>query len=103
MHTSNTSKRSEATPKRRDKPRSSPNRGAPPPDTFSVGEVYLDTFDPPALASSTDAYMEQYARTRAMLDRIGWRQATTVLKATYDACASYINEVLATSGGQPNE
>jgi hypothetical protein len=65
-----------------------------------VGEVYLENFSPPALANSTDVYMEQYARTRAMLDREGWRQATTLLKATYDACAAFITQSLATSGGQ---
>lgn len=97
MHTSQNQKRSEKRPPRA---RSSPDQGDPPSDASSVGEVYLSLYDPPALASSSDAYMEQYARTRAMLDRTGWHQATTLLKATYDACAAYVTESLRAGRGE---
>lgn len=89
-------RRSQASVRRR----SSPQSGQSPPDTSSVGEVYLKNFSPPALANSSDVYMQTYAVVRAILDNAHWRHATTAVQAAWDAAAQHVNQSLATSGGQ---
>ena len=72
------------------------------PDS-SIGEVYLETFDPPALARTSDVYREVYASVRAILQHFHWRHAPTAVKAAWDAAASYITRSLVTGGGQGDE
>jgi hypothetical protein len=85
--------RARSAPPSRDKPQD------PDGDRASLGEVYLDTFDPPALASTSDVYRRVYGSTRAILERVHWRHATTAVKAAYDAAAASVTQALATSGG----
>lgn len=86
-------------PKAPEQARSCPDRGDPPPDTSSVGEAYLDTFAPPALASTSETYREVYAATRAILERHPWRHATTAVKAAYDAAAQHVQQEIGAAGG----
>jgi hypothetical protein len=80
--------------------RSAPSsRGNTSPNS-SLGEVYLETFDPPALASTSDIYREVYASVRAILQRFHWRHGPTAVKAAWDAAASQITRSLVTGGGQ---
>jgi hypothetical protein len=74
----------------------------PDGDRASLGEAYLETFNAPALASTTEVYMEVYASVRAILERFHWRHAPTAVKAAWDAAASYVTRSLATSGGATN-
>lgn len=78
------------------------SRGNTSPNS-SLGEVYLETFDPPALASTSDIYREVYASVRAILQRFHWRHGPTAVKAAWDAAASYVTRSLVTGGGQSHE
>ena len=93
--------------KRRDRPRSvSPSRGKPPDpsgDRASLGKAYLETFNAPALASTSEVYMEVYATVRAILQRFHWRHAPTAVKAAWDAAASHVTRSLVMGGGQGDE
>ena len=75
------------------------SRGNTSPNS-SLGEVYLETFDPPALARTSDVYREVYASVRAILQRFHWRHAHTAVKAAWDAAASYVTRSLVASGGE---
>lgn len=89
--------------KRRDRAPS----GAPPApthqsvdgDVTGIGEVYLNTFGPPALASSSDVYMQIYALVRAVLKGTGWRHAATAVKAAWDAAAQHVEQTIGNAGG----
>ena len=85
------------------KRRSAPTtRGSTSPDT-SLGEVYLDTFSPPALASTSEVYMKVYANVRAILERYSWRHAIVAPKAAWDAAASHVTQKIAACGGGLDE
>jgi len=92
---------------RRVERRSSLQSEQPSPDPdgerAGLGEVYLDTFDPPALASTSDIYRRVYASTRAILERVHWRHATTAVQAAYDAAAAQVTQSLVTGGGPRDE
>jgi len=62
--------------------------------------VHLDTFDPTALASTSDVYREVYASTRAILERFHWYHATTAVQAAYDAAVQHVTQKVAASGGE---
>lgn len=87
---------------RRSKRRSLPPSGAdsPPIDVESdgVGELYLDLYDPPPLASATQTYMETYAVVRAILESESVPHAQVAAKAARDAAASHIERRLAVGG-----
>ena len=87
---------------RRAKRQSAPSSRGTTSSSSSIGEVYLETFDPPALARTSDVYREVYASVRAILQRFHWRHAPTAVKAAWDAAASYVTQSLATSGGPTN-
>jgi hypothetical protein len=87
---------------RRAKRQSAPSSRSNTSPNLSLGEVYLETFDPPALASTSDVYRQVYASVRAILQRFHWRHAPTAVKAAWDAAASYVTRSLATSGGATN-
>lgn len=91
-------KRSES--KRRNKRRSCPNRGSPPPDASTVGEVYLQELDPPALTSSTEVYMQAYAYTRALLEDLGCHHATHAVKGAWDAAVQHVEQQIGAAGGE---
>ncbi|PQJ26747.1 hypothetical protein BSZ35_19045 [Salinibacter sp. 10B] len=93
-HTSDTQK----VPKRPSRPRSTPHRGDPPREASTVGEVYLETFSPPALASTSDVYMQTYAVVRAILEGMNWRYAATAAKAAHDAAAQHVEQQLSAGG-----
>jgi len=100
MNTTQKAPCSEKVPKHRDERRSAPrSRGSISPNS-SIGEVYLETFDPPALADTSDVYREVYASVRAILQRFHWRHAPTAVKAAWDAAASYVTRSLVASGGE---
>lgn len=67
-------------------------------DTAGVGGVYLDVFNVPALASSTDAYMQTYEVVRAILEGKSVPAAQVAAQAAHDAAASHIERRLAGGG-----
>jgi len=93
--TADTKKRS----KRRHKRRSRSRPSDPPSDTSSVGEAYLDLFGPPALASTSDVYMQTYLVVQTVLKGTPWRHATTAVQAAWDAAAQHVEQSIGAAGG----
>lgn len=87
---------------RREARRSSPHgRGNPSPndaDECGVGELYLELYDAPALASTTGTYMEVYAVVRAILEHESVPHAQVAEQAARDAAAQHIERRLSVGG-----
>jgi hypothetical protein len=63
------------------------------------GEVYLDLFGPPALASTADTYFQTFAVLRALLESAPKHHAHAVLDAAEDVAETHVDRRLA-GGGQ---
>lgn len=72
----------------------------PPVDAgdSGVGELYLELYDPPALASTTETYFLVYANVRAILENEGIPHAQVAAQAARDAAAQHIKRRLAVGG-----
>ena len=97
--TMNTQTETRSSEKRPPRVRSCPDRGGPPSDTSSVGEVYFDFFGPPALASTADTYFQSYAVLRALLKGAPASHAYAVLDAAEDAAQQHAEQTIGEAGG----
>jgi hypothetical protein len=77
----------ETVPKRRDRRPSPPGDGPPEEGQADADglRAYLTYMSPPALADTSETYMQIYALVRAVLDRVPACHAHTAIDAARDA------------------